>query len=425
MIYDKNTKAHDRLKIDYNIYGTPTLYWDGGYKLDIGASSVEYQKSKYTSSINDCGSRSVKNVDIELNAYWIGGTNIKVECTVLNNEQSKYDGTIWVYIVEKVSSMDWKDTNGNLYTMAFLDWAFNEPISIPVEAYWSKSTIWDGSSHGYNKITKDNTLIIAAVFNSEWHQGYSYPPSGYPFDAYYVDKVVTAEYDKYINGIDVSDNQGKIDWEKVAKDDFNVKFTFIRTTYGDDQPTLLFDKLCSENINSAKDKINVSVYHFGYPDYKGQRHEAEKEANWTVNFSKRYMHNGFMIPALDIEDDDKSNAHPKNLKEDGLAQWIIDYMENVTKKTKDITTDGSGIKPLLYINNDYATFLNKADEKKVNKLKEYNLWFATWRCSTENPPTGDTLVIWKNKGWNFWQYYGFSTDGCSNNKGFIDGINVD
>ena len=30
-------------------------------------------------------------------------------------------------------------------------------------------------------------MVIAAVFNSEWHQGYSYPPNQYPFDAYYVD----------------------------------------------------------------------------------------------------------------------------------------------------------------------------------------------------------------------------------------------
>ena len=34
-------------------------------------------------------------------------------------------------------------------------------------------------------------MIVAAVENDEWHQGYSYPPSSNPFDAYYVDDAVT------------------------------------------------------------------------------------------------------------------------------------------------------------------------------------------------------------------------------------------
>jgi hypothetical protein len=32
-------------------------------------------------------------------------------------------------------------------------------------------------------------MIIAAVFNEEWHQGYAYPPDANPFDAYWVDDV--------------------------------------------------------------------------------------------------------------------------------------------------------------------------------------------------------------------------------------------
>ena len=31
-------------------------------------------------------------------------------------------------------------------------------------------------------------MVIASVFNDEWHQGYSNPPDGNPFDAYYVDE---------------------------------------------------------------------------------------------------------------------------------------------------------------------------------------------------------------------------------------------
>ena len=48
---------------------------------------------------------------------------------------------------------------------------------------------WNGQLKGFPSVTKSNTFVIAAVFNDEWHQGYSYPPNN-PFDAYYVDEAV-------------------------------------------------------------------------------------------------------------------------------------------------------------------------------------------------------------------------------------------
>ena len=186
LVVDKNTKASARAKNDYNIYGYPTTYWDGGYRVNIGAGSVPSAKSAYTSSINSCGARSVEDVEIQLAVNWLGGTQLEVDISVINNEASTYGGTIRVYITEKSSSMGWKDTGGHLYTMAFLDWAFNEPISIPGGGSWSNTKTWDGASNGFPSVTKKNTMVIAAVFNDEWHQGYSYPPN-YPFDAYYVD----------------------------------------------------------------------------------------------------------------------------------------------------------------------------------------------------------------------------------------------
>lgn len=51
-------------------------------------------------------------------------------------------------------------------------------------------------SNGYgitfSNIQPDNIMVIAAVFNSEWHQRYAVPPDGAPFDAYYIDDVSAA-----------------------------------------------------------------------------------------------------------------------------------------------------------------------------------------------------------------------------------------
>jgi hypothetical protein len=56
--------------------------------------------------------------------------------------------------------------------------------------------IWDGHDHtdgqgnDFGNIQFGNLQIIAAVFNSEVHQGFSDPPSGNPFNAYYVDDAI-------------------------------------------------------------------------------------------------------------------------------------------------------------------------------------------------------------------------------------------
>jgi len=194
LVCDKNSVAYSYCVNHFNLYGYPTVWWDGGYKVNVGAGSVASAKAAYTTSINQCVARAVKDVDITLSGTWLGGTEMQISCSIVNNEATTYVGTIRVYITEKVSSMGWYDTGGALYTHAFLDFAFNQAISIPSGDTWSNTINWIGSSHGYSTITKDNTMIIAAVENDEWHQGYSYPPSGNPFNAYYVDDCVTFEF---------------------------------------------------------------------------------------------------------------------------------------------------------------------------------------------------------------------------------------
>ena len=190
LVCDMNSIAYSHAVNDYNLYGYPTLWWDGGYKVDVGAGSIPGAKATYTTAINQCGARAVEDIDIDLLVTWLSGTNMQIDVSVDNNEASTYGGHIRVYITEIESSMGWYDTAGKLYTFPFLDFAFNEPLSISAGGSWSDSTTWDGSTHGYSSITEDNLMVIAAVFNDEWHQGYSYPPSGNPFDAYYVDDAV-------------------------------------------------------------------------------------------------------------------------------------------------------------------------------------------------------------------------------------------
>ena len=191
LVTDKNSDAENRVS-EFNLRGYPTVYFDGGYRVNVGAGSVPSAKSAYKSSISASSRREVEDVDIDLSATWLGGTEIDIDVRVDNNEASTYGGHIRVFITEIESSEGWRDTSGDLYTFPLLDWAFNEAISISAGGSWSDSTTWNGATNGYSSVTEDNLMIIAAVYNDEWHQGYSDPPSGSPFDAYYVDE--TAGY---------------------------------------------------------------------------------------------------------------------------------------------------------------------------------------------------------------------------------------
>lgn len=194
LVDDKDMPGRQRVRTDYNIYGFPTVFFDGGYQVKVGAGSIPSAKASYESAINICGARDVPDIEAELSVVWIDDATMDMTVTVKNNEANDYDGTIRVYVTEIESTLGWKDTAGYPYTFAFLDYAFNQVISIPAGETWESSTVWDGLDHnsGYGQdfgsITRENTMVIAAVFNDEWHQGYAYPPNQYPFNAYYVDE---------------------------------------------------------------------------------------------------------------------------------------------------------------------------------------------------------------------------------------------
>ena len=167
--------------------------------MNVGVyTSVPQTVAWYEQTIATCGNRIVPDIDVNVSVGWLGNATLDVEVSVQNNESGEYNGHLHAYVTEIVSTMGWDDNWGNPYTFTFLDYAFNEDISINAGDTWLGSTTWDGNTHNdghgndFGGIKLDNIMVIAAVFNSEWHQGYSDPPSGNPFDAYYVDETAGA-----------------------------------------------------------------------------------------------------------------------------------------------------------------------------------------------------------------------------------------
>ena len=194
LVDDKNAHAEDRID-ELTITGFPTVWFDNDYTKNIGAGSIPSAQAAYNSSIVACGNRAVSDIDITLDVSWKGlgnpnpenfATEAPVECnltwtnskmnidvTVDNNEGSAYNGHLHTYVTEVVSSMGWYDTAGLLYTFPFLDYAFNEGISISGRGSWQDDIDWDGKDYdnGYGDdfggITQDNIMVIAAVFDED------------------------------------------------------------------------------------------------------------------------------------------------------------------------------------------------------------------------------------------------------------------
>ena len=196
-VIDKNKNAYTRATEDYNIYYIPTVFFDGGYDVIVGADPTGTEEI-YNESIIKCGGREVADIDITLSAMWIGNATLKIEIEVYNNEVLDYEGYLKIYVVKIESSMGWHDTGDIPYAFAFLDYAFDATITVDGKSSFKKEIIWNGNEHSngygetFSQITSDNTMVVAAVFNSERHQGYAVPPNEAPFDAYYVDDVAAA-----------------------------------------------------------------------------------------------------------------------------------------------------------------------------------------------------------------------------------------
>lgn len=197
LITDVNDEADQRANDDLNIPGYPTVVFDGGYITEVGSSgTAEENEARFRPDIEQCGERAAHQLEIDITAYDMGGSSIDISVDVANMESSSYSGHIKVYIVEKVSR--YLNQQSDPYHMGFLDYAFDEDLSIGGNSNWEGEITWVGSEHqdslgnDFGDIVPSNILIIASVFNDAVHMG-SYPPYPNVFVAYYVDQTEAAD----------------------------------------------------------------------------------------------------------------------------------------------------------------------------------------------------------------------------------------
>ncbi len=167
-------------------------------------------------------------------------------------------------------------------------------------------------------------------------------------------------------GIDVSKFQGKIDWQKVPED--GVEYAMIRLGIrGYGTGAIVIDDTFENNIKGALDnEVEVGVYFYTQAITKD---EAIEEANTVIQAIKDY--NVTYPVVLDIEDPNDSEARTANLTPQERTDIAIAFLEKIKE---------AGYKPMIYGNlKSYFGML------EINRLKDYDLWFAYYDSSIYFP----------------------------------------
>lgn len=175
-------------------------------------------------------------------------------------------------------------------------------------------------------------------------------------------------------GIDVSSNQGSINWEKVADDD--IDFAMLRVVVGKGS-NMERDSRFKEYYDGARDAgIKVGAYRYSYAT---SRTKARNEADAVIKAL-----NGRKLDypiVLDVEDDSILSGTESNSRR---SEIILAFKEKV---------EAAGYKFALYAN---VTWLNKYLD--MSMLKDVDIWVARWRALDQGHGyTGNGNVI-------MWQY---------------------
>ena len=167
-------------------------------------------------------------------------------------------------------------------------------------------------------------------------------------------------------GIDVSEYQGNINWQKVKLIDevYEINFVLIRATAGNDR---VDDQFVKNWANAKSKKMIRAAYHYYRPN-----ENSLEQADFFIKTVK--LKKGDLPPVLDIE------KLPKNQSLDslkvGLKRWLL--------KVQNFY----GVKPIIYSGDKYFTdFLEK-------QFSGYTFWIANYSAFDEKI----------DKSWQFWQF---------------------
>jgi lysozyme len=174
-------------------------------------------------------------------------------------------------------------------------------------------------------------------------------------------------------GIDVSSNNGHVDWAQVAQAGFT--FAYARATLGKESNDDTFEA----NRRGAKAHgIRFGAYHLPYPGNSSAKQQAEH----FLRVARPRP--GDLLPAIDIENKTPTDKGEARFSRDDLVAWFRQRLAAVEAKI--------GAKPIIYTNPSWWS-----SRLQGAALSGHPLWLAHY---TERKPT----IPHPWKGYAIWQH---------------------
>jgi hypothetical protein len=177
----ENNETAGRIQ-DFNTWGYPTLYIDGGSTVLVG-STVE--KTAIETALQQEMNRPKPNITVSVTAEHHDNTTMTVTIHATNLELQSYTGRLRVYLTEIVSST-WQANSP--YRYSFLKFITNDDVNITAGGTLNQTTSVDIS-----KLDSENLRVVAVLFNTSSGEGFSQPPDKNPFSVHQVDYVAASD----------------------------------------------------------------------------------------------------------------------------------------------------------------------------------------------------------------------------------------
>ena len=192
-----------------------------------------------------------------------------------------------------------------------------------------------------------------------------------------------------VKGVDVSEYQGEVDWDKIKEQ--NIDFAFIKATEGSKGKDDSFDK----NYEKLKNMdMLLGLYHFFSFESLGE----EQADNYIKVVGNIKNDESLILPIIDIE----YYSYYKKAKPD--KEWATKELQKMLEKLEKTYR----VKPIIY------TTMEFYKEYIESEFLEYDIWIR-------NILTKPKL---ENRDWKFWQYTGRGRlEGYNGEEEFID-LNV-
>lgn len=207
----------------------------------------------------------------------------------------------------------------------------------------------------------DETVTSAYSVTDDFYSYYGIPKSS---------GNVSATSEVIARGIDVSEHQGVIDWDKV-KASGKVDFAILRAGYGKESSQV--DKQFERNYSECK-RLNIPVGAYWYT-YATTVDEAKQEASV---FLRTLAGKAFEYPvAFDIEEkagllraSELCDAFCSELEKSGYYTAIYSFKSAFENNISDIKEK-------------YDTFLSHVGVEQTNYSGDYGLWQYSWTGSID------------------------------------------